>query len=86
MKMMMMMMMMMMMVMMMMVIKQDNTTILEQGATTDNLLTKVTSYSVINLQYIILCKNIVIDLCISCVLTAFNKDDDVVVVVVHAVW
>jgi len=40
-----------------------------------------------------LCKNIVIDLCISCVLTTFNKDDDedddvvvVVVVVVHAVW
>jgi len=57
-------------------IKQVNAIILEQGATTDNLLTKVTGSSVIILQYVICCIETAIDLCISCVLATLNKDDD----------
>ena len=56
-------------------IRQINAIILDQGTMTDSLSVKVMGTTVITLQYIC-CIETVIDLCVSCILTTFNKDDD----------
>ena len=55
--------------------KLINAIILEQGATTNNLLTKVKGSSAIILKYV-LYKKTPIYLCAGCVLMAFNDGDD----------
>jgi len=47
---------------------------LRESVTTDNLFDEKTDSSVIILQYIC-CLRTVIDLCISCILKTFNKED-----------
>jgi len=57
-------------------VRQINTTISEQGITTDNLMTNTACSSVIILAYLCCIVQTAIDLCVSCVLTTFNKNDD----------
>ena len=55
-------------------IKQIITTFSEEDATTDNVLTNATSFSVIILSYvccILTAIDLCLDLCISCVLKTF---------------